>query len=269
MIPTLGRHALVSIAAVGAAALALGACGGTPGAAPQVVSPRTASQTTAAVAACGGRPTITATATGQVHSPPDTLLLSLGVQVRAASARTALSEDDAKVAKLVGILRAAGVPAADIQTSNLSVGPNYGQKPAGVVTGYIVTNVVSATVTHLSAAGRILGDAAGAAGNGIQFDGVQYTLTNDTNQAIAARAQAVRRAEGRARAMAAAAGVTLGPLCSVSDGSASAYVAGGSGSASGVSSLGFSGSSGSAAPVPVEPGTQVVSAQVTVVYGAG
>lgn len=282
------RHALVSAAAVTAAGLALAACGAAPSGAREVVTPGAAASAVAAgatapavagttatapvaagaitgaavpsAAGCGGSPTVTATATGQVSARPDTLLMDLGVQAKAPTARAALAADDTKAARLVAVLRAAGVPAADLQTSNLSIGPDYGRHG---VTGYTVANVVAVTLTKLASANRILDEAANAVGNGVQFDNLQFALTNDTAPAIAARVSAVQRAEGRARAMAAAAGVSLGPLCSISDVSSPIAVTSGN---SGFASAGVGSSGAAAPPTPIESGSQSVTAQVTVAY---
>ncbi|MST34386.1 DUF541 domain-containing protein, partial [Acidimicrobiaceae bacterium USS-CC1] len=213
-----------------------------------------------AATACGGSPTVTATATGQVSARPDTLLMDLGVQAKATTARGALVADDTKAARLVAALRAAGVPAADLQTSNLSIGPDYGRHG---VTGYTVANVVAVTLTKLASANRILDEAANAVGNGIQFDNLQFALTNDTAPAIEARVRAVQRAEGRARAMATAAGVSLGPLCSISDVSSPITVVSGN---SGFASAGVGSSGAAVPPTPIESGSQSVTAQVTVAY---
>lgn len=256
-----GRHAFAWTVVAAATGVALGACGGSPAASPPVAVTQDAAQTTAA-SVCGGAPTVSATAVGSVTVRPNTLLVDLGVRAKAATAQAALAADDAHAAKLIRILRAAGIPAVDLQTTNLSIGPDYGRKG---VTGYVVTNVVSVTDTRIASAGRILDDAANAVGNGIQFDNLQFVLTGDTSPTIAARARAVRLAEGRARAMATAAGGTLGPLCSISDDSSAGYLAGNSGYAL---SAGASGSA-AAAPTPVESGNQAVTAQVTVVYEVG
>jgi len=74
-----------------------------------------------------------------------------------------------------------------------------------------------------------------------------------------ARADAVHQAVAHAAAMAAAAGRRLGPVCSLTDDTQSSLLP-----------PPFGGDSAAAArqsaPVPVEPGTQVQTDQVTMVY---
>ncbi len=263
------RHLLASAAALAAGGLALTACGGAPTAGRQVVSPAASPRSSLAptsASACAGMPTVTATALGEVSARPDTLLLDLGVQTKAPTVAAALSSADAKAAKLVAVLRSAGVPAPDVQTTNLSIGANYDAK--GVIAGFSVTNTVSVTDPEITSASRIIDSAVGAVGNSLQFDNLQFAVSNDTTPAIEARIDAVKRAEGRAEAMATAAGSRLGQLCSISDATSPLYypLAGSSGGLG----LHSAGSSGSAAvPTPVEAGTQTVAAQVTVVYSVG
>lgn len=264
------RHVLASAAALAAGGLALAACGGTPTAGRQVVSPAATTRSTTAsttTSACTGMPTVTATALGEASAQPDTLLLDLGVQTKAPTVAAALSSADAKAARLVAVLRSAGVPASDVQTTNLSIGASYNAK--GVNAGYSVTNTVSVTDPKITSASKIIDSAVGAAGNSLQFDNLQFAVSNDTTPAIEARIDAVKRAEGRAEAMATAAGSSLGHLCSISDATSPVYypLAGNSG-ALGLRSAG--GASGSAsAATPVESGSQTVTAQVTVVFALG
>jgi uncharacterized protein YggE len=230
-----------------------------------VVSPAAATAP-ATASACAGMPTVTATALGEASARPDTLLLDLGVQTRAPGVAAAVASADAKAAKLVAVLHSAGVPASDVQTTNLSIGADYNGK--GVITGYSVTNTVSVTDPKIAAASKIIDDAVGVAGNSLQFDNLQFAVSDDTAPAIAARVAAVRRAEGRAEAMATAAGSSLGQLCSISDTTSPVYpIAGDSGGAGLSSSAGASGAPSAA--TPVEPGSQTLTAQVTVVYALG
>jgi hypothetical protein len=73
-----------------------------------------------------------------------------------------------------------------------------------------------------------------------------------------ARTDAVHQAVSHAQSMAQAAGERLGPVCSLSDDSSPSYFNPGP--------LHAAASSAAAAPVPLQAGTQQVSAQVTLVY---
>ena len=82
-------------------------------------------QADAAVISSTGSGRITVTGTGTVTGTPNQLLLSIGVQVNAASVGSALQEADQVVTRVTGTLRSRGVAASDIQTSDLSIQPNY------------------------------------------------------------------------------------------------------------------------------------------------
>lgn len=264
------RQVWGSVAVLAAAGL-LGACGSTGSSSPSPggAGRLAASSGTVTTGTCAGVPTVSATATSQVSVTPDTLTMLLGVSTQSTNAKTALNSNNAKTTKLLGVLKQAGVTSDHLQTTGLSIYPRYAK--TGKVTSYQVSNTVSATVTDIASAGATIDAAANTVGNGIQFDNLQFSVADDSSPALSARSQAVKTAEARAQAMASAAGVTLGSLCSISDQGSNDAVYGNSGYL-GSAAAAPSGGSGSV-PVPVEPGTQQVSATVTVVYdvsgGAG
>jgi uncharacterized protein YggE len=243
------------LALLAAGGLALAGCGTTT-AAHDAAAVTQATTTAVTAAACSGEPTVTATASGTANAKPDTLLMTLGAQTESPKAGVALATDNAKVARLIATLRAAGVPASGIQTTGLSIYPNYKN---GVVTTYSVENTITVTLTDLSSAGSIIDRAAAVVGNGIEFDNLEFVLADDDAPALTARAAAVQAAQARAQGMATAAGVTLGPLCSISDDATPDEIASGN-------SGSFAASASSGAAAPVESGTQQVTADVTVVY---
>src|SRR5262245_33095394 len=71
----------------------------------------------------GGR--ITVTGTGTVTGVPNQLVLSMGVQTSASSVSTALTEANHAARRVMNALRSGGVHRGDIQTSGLSIQPNY------------------------------------------------------------------------------------------------------------------------------------------------
>jgi uncharacterized protein YggE len=83
-------------------------------------------------------PAITARATGTVVAAPDTATVVLGVATRDRSATAALAANSERANAVIGVLQGAGVPAADIRTSQLSVYPTSAPE-TGRITGYEVT----------------------------------------------------------------------------------------------------------------------------------
>ncbi|MGH9066298.1 MAG: SIMPL domain-containing protein [Acidimicrobiales bacterium] len=265
---------------VGAAAagLTLAACGGGPAPAAGSSPTTTAAGHTVALAAkssapgakstvpagCSG-PTVTAEGSGTASAAPDLLTLTLGVHTQASTAQAALAANNTKAQALVSTLEKAGVAKADLQTTGLSINPTYSKPKGGppMVNGYQVDDTVTAKIHKLSSAGTLIDAAAAKVGNAVRLEGVSFSLQHDSAVQAQAHTQAVQAAVGQARAMAKAAKGTLGALCSVSDVPAQItpypFRTAGAGAA---------GSASVAAPptVPVQAGTEQVSARVTVVY---
>ena len=238
----------VGLALVGG--LALGACGS--GTSPAASGP-TGSHCPA------GTATLTAHGHGVILAPPDLLTVSLGVQTSAPTAASALGDNSSKASGLIAQLRKDGVAAADLQTSGLSIQPVYaGPKP--VITGYQVTNTVTARLHNLAGAGGLIDDAAQAAGNAIQVNSVSFSIQDDSTVTAAAKEAAVRQAADQAKAMATGAGMRLGNLCSLTDNSSQqpqpVFGAGGAGTSAAAGEV----------AAPIETGSEQVTADVTSVF---
>ena len=87
--------------------------------------------------------TITVTGTGKVEATPDVADLNLGVSATSKSARAARAAADAQLRRVLAALKARGVAPADIQTSQVSLSPNFSRNGSTVV-GYTATNSVTA-----------------------------------------------------------------------------------------------------------------------------
>lgn len=201
-------------------------------------------------------PGITARGTGTVTAAPDVVTVTLGVQTEAGTAREALDANNRAAATLLDVLRGAGVAQDDLRTSGLAVDPVYGDDGRRI-TGYRVTNRVTALLRDLAGAGALIDAAAGAVGDAIRVDGVEFSLDDDSAARAQARGDAVRRAIAQAEEMAEAAGVGLGPILSITEVPAAAppprpYAA--------------EALDSPAAAVPLAPGTQEIEVAVEVVH---
>jgi uncharacterized protein len=200
---------------------------------------------------------ITVTGTGTATGTPNQLVVSMGVQVSGGTVSGALDAANQVVSQVTTALTGQGVAAADIQTSGLSIYPNY-QLGSPVPVSYQVTESLAATLNEISAAGSQIEDAVRAGGNAITVDGVSLNLTDDGPLFAAARASAMADARAKAEQFARAAGEPLGPVLSISPVSTSSPPVFAPNSAA---------SAGSAA-VPISPGSQQVSVSVTVEYAS-
>ncbi len=81
-------------------------------------------------------------ATGEATRVPDVAIISAGVVTRATSARAALAQNAARMERVRAALKSAGIADRDIQTSNISLNPEYryveNQPPK--LTGYTASN---------------------------------------------------------------------------------------------------------------------------------
>jgi uncharacterized protein YggE len=162
---------------------------------------------------------ITVSSTGKVTGKPDTLQLDLSVQVNGSTVSAALAAANAAEAKVLKALRASGVTDADLQTSGLSIQPNYTYEKSGQPTlhGYQVTESVTAKIRDLGKAGDVIGSAVAAGGNAVRVNGISLDLEDTGALVSAAREHAFADAKTKAEQYAKAAGRSLGAVVSVSE----------------------------------------------------
>jgi uncharacterized protein len=203
-----------------------------------------------------GSARITVTGTGTVSGTPNQLVLSMGVQVSAGSVGSALQEANQAVSRVTAVLKARGVAAADIQTSDLYIQPNY-HGSSQTPDGYGVSESLNATLRRIGAAGAEIEAAVRAGGNSATVDGISLNLTDTSDLLARARAAAVADARVKAAQYAGALGQRLGPVVSITDQASSQPFSSSAASYAGVPR---------AAAVPISPGTQQLSVSVTVVY---
>ena len=211
----------------------------------------------AVAASTTGSARITVTGTGNVTGTPNQLVLAMGVQVNGSSVGSALAAANDAVTRVTAALRAGGVAAADIQTSGLSIWPNY---PPGSQTpsGYGVSESLTATLNKLAAAGAQIDAAVHAGGNATTVSGISLNLTDTSTLLATARARAVADATVKATQYAKALGQPLGPVISITDQAPTQpFPVNGS----------YSAASAKAA-VPISPGSQQLSISVTTVFAA-
>lgn len=161
--------------------------------------------------------TLTMSGQGEVKAAPDTVTLSAGVTVQAPTAAAALAADSNRMQGVMTALKKLGVADKNIQTSQFSVAPQYantdGQAPR--LTGYQVTNEVSVRLDDVDKLGATLDALATAGAN--QMNGINFLIADGTALLTQARQQAVADALTKAQTYAKAAGVTLGPILSISE----------------------------------------------------
>jgi uncharacterized protein YggE len=197
--------------------------------------------------------TITVTGNGTADAVPDRASFQFGVDTRAANARDALTRNSSAAAAVVAALKTAGVDGADLQTSVVSLSPQTGSD-GNTIVGYAATNSVSAAVP-LAKAGSVVDAAVGAGADSVSGPSLD-TSDRDALYRDALK-RAVADAKAKAEALAASAGVQLGAVRTISEAGAP-------------EPLPYAARAAALGPaVPIEAGTQQVSATVTVTFAAG
>ena len=200
--------------------LALGLAGGILIAA--IAGPAFAPRTILGVDTSGTPPehTISVTGTGRVVISPDVADLRVGVSVNRPTVKAARGRMRRAALRTShrAALKAAGIADKDIQTSAISLQPQYDYSNGGAqprLTGYYFSNSVSATVRDLDKLGDAI-DGALAAG-ATTLDSVLFRVDDQTKAEAQARAAAMADAKAKADALASAAGVSITGVSSISE----------------------------------------------------
>jgi uncharacterized protein YggE len=168
--------------------------------------------------------TLTVTGLGTAKAAPDEANFSAGVVSQGATASQALAANSRAMNAVFATLKKQGIPEKAIQTSNLSLSPQYQPCKPNVacpqrIVGYEVSNNVSVT-TGLDKAGPVL-DALVASGSN-QFGAISFSIHDPKPLLAQARVDAVKDALERGALYAKAAGVSLGPILSIQEGGSEA-----------------------------------------------
>lgn len=157
-------------------------------------------------------------ADGTSEAAPDMAVVSLGVTTEGATAQAALQENARRMTALNAALRRAGIAERDIQTSNISVNPqyNYQEGQAPRITGYQANNTVTARVRNLANLGRVIDAVVAAGGNTV--NGVSFAHQNPDAQLDVARRDAIAEARRRAELYANALGMRVVRVVAVQEG---------------------------------------------------
>ena len=161
--------------------------------------------------------TLTMSGQGEVRAAPDAVDLSAGVTSQAPTAAAALAANTSHMQGVFAALKKLGVADKDMQTSNFSVSPQMTQVPNQPprLSGYQVDNQVRVHLADVAKLGAALDALVTAGAN--QMLGIDFTISNPAPLLDQARVQAVADARAKAETYAKAAGVSLGPILSISE----------------------------------------------------
>ena len=199
---------------------------------------------------------ITVVGEGSVATIPDMATISLGVTSEAKTAADALAANTDATDSVLERLTEAGIEKRDVQTSGLSLSPNWARNntdgTSGIV-GFVANNQVTVRVRDLSLLGGILDDVVRNGAN--TFNGLTFGLQNPDPVMEEARKAAVAEALRKAELYANAASVTLGPIVELSESSGPVP-----------QPMFRSGGAMMESAVPVAEGELSISATITVIF---
>ena len=196
--------------------------------------------------------TLSVVGTGVVKTKPDTARISAGVTTEGAKADEAMKANATAMQKVIDALKAQGIDAKDLQTEYVSVEPRYDDAGSHIV-GFAASNSVAAVVRDITQAGAVIDAAIAAGANTV--GGPSLSRADQDELYRDALADAVAKARLKATSLARAAGLTLGEIRSLSEGTQEAIP---------VSS--FAALAAKDAATPIEPGTTEITADVRVVF---
>ncbi len=196
---------------------------------------------------------ITVTGDANVAVAPDTALMRIGVTSQGKTAHEASAANSKQMTSVLAAIRDTGIPDRDVQTSRLSLQPQYDPNKNGTarLLGFQVTNQVTIKVRDTDKLPTILDRAIAAGAN--EMSGIEFVVSEQSKLLDQARDDAIADARRKAELYAKAAGVKLGRVLTIVE----------------------EGSSPPARPVmqamragavPVSPGEQNLRASVTVSY---
>jgi uncharacterized protein YggE len=172
--------------------------------------------TTPALAQPDFPPSISVSGEATIAASPDQAEIEAGATTDAKTAREAADANNITMNKLLSALKTANVDAKDIQTSQLSLQPQYAPNHnPPTVTGYRASNQVAVRLHDITKVASTI-DALVSAG-ATDIGGINFAVSQASKLLDDARSQAIADARRKAEIYAKATGVTLGAPLSISE----------------------------------------------------
>jgi len=195
---------------------------------------------------------VTVTGEATVAVAPDAAMIRIGVSSQDKTAREASDANAKQMTAVLAAIKGNNIAERDIQTSRLSLQPQYDPNKSGTarLTGFQATNQVTVRIRDIGKLAAVLDSAIGAGAN--EMSGIEFIVSEQSKLLDRARDDAIVDAHRKAELYAKAAGAKLGHVVAISE-------------------------EGSAPPqrpmqalragaVPISPGEQTLTAVVTVSY---
>lgn len=153
---------------------------------------------------------------GKVFAQPDVFLLDLSVSKLANSTATAQTQTKQVMDQVISIAKELSIETKDIQTTNLSINPEYDyNNGTQTIKGYRANHNLTLKIRKLDAVDAIIPKI--SFDNDIQINAMRYDIDDKTAFYSQARKLAYQKAEQKGKELAALASVTLDKAISISD----------------------------------------------------
>jgi uncharacterized protein YggE len=153
---------------------------------------------------------------GKVFAQPDVFLLDLGVSKLANSTATAQTQTKQVMDQVISLAKELGIESKDIQTTNLSINPEYDYlNGTQTIKGYRANHSLTLKIRKLDTVDAIIPKI--SFDNDIQIASMRYDIDDKTAFYSQARKLAYQKAEQKAKELAELASITLDKAISISD----------------------------------------------------
>lgn len=156
-------------------------------------------------------------ARGESRAVPDVAVISAGVVTQAADAQSAMRDNAARMNRVIAALKQAGIADKDIQTTSVSLSPQYRyqQNEIPEITGYQANNQVTVRFRDIAKSGAVLDALVKQGAN--QINGPALMVDKPEAAQDAARLLAMKAARTRADLYATAAGMKVKRIVAISE----------------------------------------------------
>lgn len=197
---------------------------------------------------------VTVTGEATISVAPDIAEIRIGVTSHGKNAREASEINAKQMTDVLSAIRSRGIADRDIQTSRLSLQPQYDPNKAGParLLGFQVTNQLTVKIRDIDRLPGILDHAIAAGAN--EMSGIEFEVSGESKLLDQARGAAIADARRKAELYATAAGAKLGRVVAITEEGAP------------TPPRPFAAMRAGAGAVPVAPGEQTLRAAVTVSF---
>jgi len=197
---------------------------------------------------------ITVAGEAKVVGTPDIAVVNVGMVTEGDNVSEVQTENSEKMNNLIAEIKKLGIDAADIQTTDYRVYPNYNYDDGTrELAGYSVSQNIEVKIRDVSKISSVLGVAGQSGAN--QVSGVDFRIDDPAELEAQARSEAIDDAKEKAENIAKDLGVRLGDIVSFNESSPQSYK---------YAEYAMDAIGGGAPDV--EPGTLDVTSQINIVY---